>query len=121
MPHHNFEELEIWKRSSRLAVEIIKLAEEIKLYALRDQLTRSAISVPSNIAEGAERNSNKEFIRFLNIALGSCAELRTQLYIANKAQILSKESTNPTIQETKELSAMIHAFIQKLSGLDSGV
>ncbi len=121
MACHNFEELEIWKRSARLAVEIIQLVDAIKLFALRDQMIRSAISVPSNIAEGAERNSDKEFARFLNIALGSCGELRTQIYIASKASILSKEATTPLIQETRELSAMIQAFARKLSSLASDI
>lgn len=121
MARHNFEELEIWKRSARLAVEVIQLVDGLKLFALRDQMIRSAISVPSNIAEGAERNSNKEFVRFLNIALGSCGELRTQICIANKASILAKDSTSPLIQETRELSAMIQAFASKLSSLGSVV
>jgi len=57
---------------------------------MQDQVQRSALSVPSNVAEGYERNSNKEFIRFLNIAKGSSGELRTQLYISRKLEFLTK-------------------------------
>lgn len=81
MPHHNFEELEVWKRACRLSVDVIKLVDGLQLYALKDQMARSVISIASNIAEGAERESEKEFRRFLFIAKASAGELRTQLYI----------------------------------------
>jgi four helix bundle protein len=83
-----FEKLEVWKRGCRLSVEIYKLLRESKEYGFKDQLFRSALSVPSNIAEGYERGSRKEYIRFLNIAKGSCGELRTQLYIGIEAGII---------------------------------
>jgi four helix bundle protein len=116
MAHHHFEELEIWKRSSRLAVNVLILSNKIAIYSLRDQISRSSISVPSNIAEGAERDSDKEFRRFLSIAKGSLAELRTQLYIALKAEILTTEEVTPLIAETRELAAMIQAFRKRLGG-----
>ncbi|MEJ2685452.1 MAG: four helix bundle protein [Candidatus Sulfobium sp.] len=83
-----FEDLEVWKSSYKLAVEIYKRFSNCKDYGLKDQITRSSVSVPSNIAEGFERNSNKEFIRYLYIAKGSCGELRTQLHIAQGLDIL---------------------------------
>lgn len=116
MAHHHFEELEIWKRSSRLAVSVLHLTQNISIYALRDQMSRSSISVPSNIAEGAERDSDKEFRRFLSIAKGSLAELRTQLYISVKAETLTTEQVNPLIAETREIAAMIQAFRKRLGG-----
>jgi four helix bundle protein len=116
MAHHHFEELEIWKRSSRLAVSVLQLTDKISIYALRDQMSRSSISVPSNIAEGAERDSDKEFRRFLSIAKGSLAELRTQLYIAVKVEILTTEEVTSLIAETRELAAMIQAFRKRLGG-----
>ncbi len=116
MAHHHFEELEIWKRSSRLAVSVLFLTNKITIQALRDQMSRSAISVPSNIAEGAERDSDKEFRRFLSIAKGSLAELRIQIYIAVKAEILTTEECTPLIAETREIAAMIQAFRKRLGG-----
>ena len=73
-------------------------------------MTRAAVSVPSNIAEGYERDTNAEFVRFLNIAKGSVAELRTQLYIAKEVGELTAEQTAPLISECKEISAMLYAL-----------
>ena len=113
---HNFEELEVWKRSSRLAVSVLELIDPTKLYALRDQMARCAISVPSNIAEGAERESDREFRRFLAIAKGSAGELRTQLYIGLRAGVFSEEQARPLINEAKEISAMIQGLRKHLGG-----
>jgi four helix bundle protein len=111
---HNFEELEVWKRSARLGVSILQLADSIKLYALRDQMARSAISIASNIAEGSERESDKEFRRFLVIAKGSSAELRTQLYLGQRAGLIPAETVTPLIKEAKEVSSMIQGLMKKL-------
>ena len=113
---HNFEELEVWKRSSRLAVSVLELVDPIKLYALRDQMARSCISIPSNIAEGSERESDKEFRRFLAIAKGSAGELRTQLYIGLRAGIFTEDQARPLIAEVKEISAMIQGLRKSLGG-----
>ena len=116
MPLHHFEDLEVWKRSSRLAVSILELIDPVKLYALRDQMARSCISVPSNIAEGAERESDREFRRFLAIAKGSAGELRTQLYIGIRAGIFDTETATALIQEAKEVSSMIEGLRKRLGG-----
>jgi four helix bundle protein len=116
MPLHDFEDLEVWKRSARLAVSILELIDPVKRYALRDQMARCCISVPSNIAEGAERESDREFRRFLAIAKGSAGELRTQLYIGIKAGIFSTEAATPLIQEAKEIASMIEGLRKRLGG-----
>lgn len=115
MPQHNLEELEVWKRSSRLAVSVLGLSETVKSFPLRDQLVRCSISIPSNTAEGAERESEREFRRFLLIAKGSEGELRTQLYIAQKANLITPEVAGPLIHETKEISSMLHGLIKRIS------
>jgi four helix bundle protein len=74
-------------------------------------MNRAAVSIPSNIAEGAERDSKKEFIHFLNIAKGSAAELRTQIYICEKIGILPQKQTRTFIEETKEISSMLQGLI----------
>ncbi|MBK1833216.1 four helix bundle protein [Roseibacillus ishigakijimensis] len=112
--HHHFEELEVWKRACRLSVEVLSLIEPLKLYALRDQMARSAISIPSNIAEGAERETNKEFRRFLNIAKGSAGELRTQLFIGVRAGYFAADPTKIMINETKEISSMLQGLARSL-------
>ena len=75
-----FENLKVWKRSSRLCANLYKAFSESRDWEFKSQITRSALSIPSNIAEGYERNSTNEYMRFLKIAKGSCGELRTQLY-----------------------------------------
>jgi four helix bundle protein len=111
---HNFEELEVWKRSSRLAVDVYKLIDDIRLYSLRDQMARSCLSIPCNIAEGADRDSDREFRRFLAISKGSAGELRTQLYIGLKAGIFTDEVARPLIDEVKEISSMIEGLRKRL-------
>ena len=82
---------------------------------MQDQVQRAALSVASNVAEGYERNSNKEFIRFLNTAKGSCGELRTQLYISRKLNFLNKTAFDRLIGESKEISAMLHGLSRAVS------
>ena len=102
MAYQSFEDLEVWQRGCRLAVDTIQRFETCRNRSLQDQVQRAALSVPSNVAEGYERNSNKEFIRFLNIAKGSCGELRTQLYISRKLEFLSKRDFERLIAESKK-------------------
>ena len=111
------EDIEVWKRSCRLAVDIYKLTavEEIsKDWSLRDQIRRSSVSIPSNIAEGYERDSNAEFSRFLKIAKGSCGELRTQLYIVKALELIPQEIIDKFLKETIELSSMLQGMITYL-------
>lgn len=103
-----FEDLKIWQQGVELAVNLYKELVDCKDYGLRDQLQRSAVSVPSNIAEGFDRHSNKEFIRYLRIAKSSCAELRTQLIIADRINLFESKAI---IDETIKLSAMIQTLI----------
>ena len=102
-----FEDLEVWKRSAALSADIYKELQELKDFGFKDQITRSGLSIPSNIAEGIDRNSDKETINFLSYAKGSCAELRTQIYIGMKIEYILKEKGNGWISETKDISAML--------------
>ena len=102
-----FEDLDVWKRSAKLSADIYRILHELKDYGYKDQITRSGLSIPSNIAEGIERTSDKETLKFLSYAKGSCGELRTQVYIGMKIGYLSKDKGNQWIVETKEISAMI--------------
>src|SRR5438874_13075312 len=110
MAYQSFEDLEVWQRGCRLTVDIFKAFQRCKEFTLKDQIQRAALSIPSNIAEGAERGSNKDFAHFLNIAKGSCGELRTQLYISRKLDFVRKSSSEKLIAETKELSAMLEGL-----------
>ena len=109
-----FEDMEVWKRSARLLAELYKHFAGINDYGFRDQITRSGLSISSNIAEGSERGSKKDFIRFLQYAKGSCGELRTQIYIGIDIGYISQEKGKSWIQETRELSAMLVGFISSI-------
>ena len=110
----SFENLEVWKKSCRLAVRLYNLLKECRDYGLKDQILRSAVSIPSNIAEGSERNSIPEFKRFINIAKASAAELRTQVYISKEVEIIPKTEGADIIEELKAITKMLQALQNSL-------
>jgi four helix bundle protein len=114
MAYRSFEELDVWKRACRLAVRVYEVLKDCRDFGLKDQMTRSAVSIASNIAEGSERNFLPDYIRFLHIAKGSAAELRTQLYIAHKIGLINKAIQAELIQELKEIAAMLQALASSL-------
>ncbi len=113
-PFVAFEKLQVWKRACRLTVALYRALEHFPDRSLKDQMTRASVSIASNIAEGYERNSPKDFMRFLRIAKGSTGELRTQLYLAQAIGYLSKEQTDPLISECQDISAMLQGFIKSI-------
>lgn len=114
---HNYKNLDIWKKSVVLTIDVVKKIKDVKLplWGLRDQIVRSAISIPSNIAEGSERNSNKDFARFLSISKGSSAELRTQLIILAGIDESYKPFQEKIDIELEEISNMTEGLIKKIS------
>ncbi len=115
MGYGSFEQLEVWQRACRLAVEVCRLLKDCRDWGLKDQMTRAAISIASNIAEGSERGSKADYKRFLYIAKGSAAELRTQVYIAAKlGTVLPEQSAKELIFELKELSNMLYGLIKSI-------
>jgi four helix bundle protein len=114
MAYQSFEKLEVWKRACRLAVDVCRSLAKCTHYALRDQMQRAAISIASNIAEGSERDSRRDFIRYLRISKGSAAELRTQTYIAGRLGLLSNTQTSRFAQECREISAMLQGLIRSM-------
>ncbi len=111
---NSFEDLDVWKAGCRLAVSVTKELNNCRMFALRDQMIRAAISIPSNIAEGSERRTAKDFRYFVHVALGSAAELRTQTYIASSTDIISKEQADQWIAELKSISRMLQALANSL-------
>jgi four helix bundle protein len=109
-----FEDLEVWKRSARLSADLYKYFQLSKDYGFRDQITRSGLSIPSNIAEGYERDGTRDPSKFLTYAKGSCAELRTQIYIGMEAGYIDKKQGSLWVQETMELSRMLFGLIKYL-------
>jgi four helix bundle protein len=112
--YHSFEDLEVWKRGCRLAVEVSRSLSKSLVYLVRDQMQRAALSFPSYIAECSERDSKLDYIRFLRIAKGSAAELRTQCYIADKLEVLKHDDATRFTGECKEIASMLQGLIRAL-------
>jgi four helix bundle protein len=115
---HNLKELKIWNKAIELAVDVYKATSSYpsdERFGLTSQSRRAAVSIPSNIAEGAGRNSKKEFSHFLGIANGSSYELQTQLVISNKLNLLDTNLLNSLLNEIDELQKMNYAFQQTLN------
>ena len=110
----SFEDLEVWKKSCKLVVKLYTWLRDCRDYGLKDQMLRASVSIPSNIAEGSERNSIPDFQRFLNIAKGSAAELRTQVYISQEVKVFSNSNAKKLIQELKSISKMLQALHNSL-------
>jgi four helix bundle protein len=105
-----YRDLKVWQSAMQLAGEVYRLSAKFpkhEIYGLASQIQRSAVSVPSNIAEGHGRNSNKEFHHFLGVALGSLAELETQLILAQQFGYLTEEAINPVLQISDETGKML--------------
>ncbi|MFM2307278.1 MAG: hypothetical protein RLZZ367_1947 [Bacteroidota bacterium] len=114
---HNYRELKIWQRSINVTVDVYKVTSVFPVderYGLTSQVRRAVVSVASNIAEGAGRNTNGEFIHFLGISIGSSFEVVTQLIIAKELQLVSEESIEPILRELDELQKMTYGFIETL-------
>ena len=109
----SFENLDVWKRSARLSATLYKTLKDLGDWGFRDQVTRSGLSIPSNIAEGFERESHAEIARFLLIAKGSAGELITQIYIGIEADYIDKSTGLAWINELKQVSAMLASLIRK--------
>ncbi len=112
-----FEDLGCWQEAASLATEIYEISKEgefSKDFGFRDQLRRAAVSIASNIAEGKERETVNEFIRFLYIAKGSAGELRTQLYIAERIGYLDGKAAQELNGKVERISAMIANLIKAL-------
>ena len=113
----NFQDLRIWQKGIEVVKDIYILTKKYpkeELYGLTYQMRRSAVSIPSNIAEGFRRYHNKEYKQFLYIALGSCAELETQIIIANELGYTNDNSKTEVIEKIKYICRMTVKLINKL-------
>ena len=115
---HNIKELKIWNKAIELTVDVYKATHVFpkeETYGLTSQIRRAAVSIPSNISEGAGRNSKNEFKHFLAIANGSSYELQTQLVISNKLNFLSNEETGSLLNKIDEIQKMNYSFQKTLN------
>lgn len=106
-----FENLEVWQDAIELAARVYELFPDCRDFSFRDQIQRASASVSNNIAEGYERDTNAEFLRFLFIAKGSCGEVRSRAYLARRISLLSVEQSTPLIEDTRRLSRRIARFV----------
>ncbi|MEQ3662412.1 MAG: four helix bundle protein [Flavobacterium sp.] len=112
-----FRELFIWQKSMNLVTKVYTYTNHFpkdEVFGLTSQIRRCSVSIPSNIAEGFGRESNKEYLRFLNISLGSLFELQTQLEIAKNIHYLDDEKFNEIYENTREIERMLVSFINKI-------
>ena len=109
-------DLDVWKESMTLAKEVYRLTKHFpkeETFGLASQMRRAAVSIPSNIAEGAARNSDKEFIQFLHVSLGSLAELETQLLLSRELGLPKDEELNGSVEQIRR---MLPGLIKYLRG-----
>lgn len=113
---HNFQELKIWQKAIEIAEKVYQISTEFppeEKYGLTSQIRRSSVSIASNIAEGAGRNSDKEFNYFLGIANGSANELFTQLVLAYRLDLVKQNKINPLLEELTEIQKMNYSLMQR--------
>jgi four helix bundle protein len=112
-----FRNLLVWQKSMELVTKMYSSTQKFpkeELFGLSSQIRRSAVSIPSNIAEGYGRDSNKEYLRFLNISIGSLFELQTQIEIAKNIMYLNEKDFNDLYEKSRELERMLVSFIRKI-------
>jgi len=107
-----FEDLDVWKRAAALSANIYRRLKDLRDFGFRDQITRSGLSIPSNIAEGFERESQKEALTFLSYAKGSCGELRTQIHIGIQIGYIPPDTGKAWMDESIEIASMIIGLIR---------
>ncbi len=112
-----FKDLFVWQKSVHLVVEIYRVTETFptkEQFSLTSQIRRAAVSIPSNIAEGKQRQTSKEFAQFLYISFGSCAEVFTQLTIARELNYISPDESERIMSELSEIEKMLGSLIRKI-------
>ena len=110
-------DLNLWKWSTTLAIDIYQITKQFpkeEIFGLTSQIRKAAVSVPSNISEGAARGSKNDFIRFLNIAIGSLSELETQMYISKEMGLCSEECWRKIIGDINKIRAQISGLKKQL-------
>jgi four helix bundle protein len=114
MKLQNFEEIEAWKEARLLVKDLYTKFANCRDYAFKDQIQRAGISIMSNIAEGFERNTNKEFINFLSIARGSCAEVKSLIYTAIDIGYVDENSFKSIHGRINKVNGLLNGFISYL-------
>ena len=109
-----FEDLLVWQKSQDFSVLVYANFRDLKDFSFRDQITRASVSISNNIAEGFERRTNPDFIRFLYIAASSNSEVRSMLYLAERLGYLNGNQSKDLIKKSNEVSKMLYGLIQSM-------
>ncbi|MBC7382140.1 MAG: four helix bundle protein [Bacteroidia bacterium] len=115
MKIQKFEDIIAWQKGQDLAVDIYKLFNISRDFGFRDQIQRASVSISNNIAEGFDRMSDKQFVWFLYIALASCSEVKSMLYLSERLNYLNSEQTLLLVDKCNEVSKIIRGLIKSLS------
>lgn len=115
MTIQKFEDIVAWQKSQDYAFEIYKLFDRHKDYGFRDQICRAVVSISNNIAEGFDRSSDADFRRFLFIAISSCSEVKSMIYLAERLEYINNSQKSILINNGNEISKLIRGFIKVLS------
>lgn len=114
MAIQKFEDIVAWQKAQDLAVEIYKIFRPSKDFGFRDQICKAAVSISNNIAEGFERSSDADFLRFLYIAVGSCSETRSMLYLAHRLEYINETEREHLLIRTNEISKILYGLIKSI-------
>ncbi|MFH0759421.1 MAG: four helix bundle protein [Bacteroidota bacterium] len=114
MGFNRFEEILVWQKAKDLSVSLYRIFEESRDFGFRDQIQRASVSIMNNIAEGFERQTNREFRQFLYVAKGSCAEVRSMLYLATELTYLKKTESEDIMNNAIEISKMLTGLINSI-------
>lgn len=114
MGFNRFEEILVWQKAKDLSVSLYRAFEESRDFGFRDQIQRASVSIMNNIAEGFERQTNREFRQFLYVAKGSCAEVRSMLYLATALTYLKETESEDIMNNAIEISKMLTGLINSI-------
>jgi four helix bundle protein len=115
MKFYQFEEILAWQKAQDLAVLIYKEFSNVIDFGYKNQIQNAVVSISNNIAEGFDRMSDREFVRFLYISLGSCSEVKSMLYFGNRLSYLDESSSKMLIERANEVARIIRGLIKSLS------
>ncbi len=115
MKIEKFEDIIAWQKTQDFAVRIYAAFDKIKDFGFKNQICRAVVSISNNIAEGFDRSSDAEFAKFLYIALASCSEVRSMLYLAARLNYITPDNKNKMLKQSNEISKIIRGLIKSLS------
>lgn len=114
MAIQKFEDIMAWQKAQDLAVDVYCICKNLKDFGFKDQICRAVVSISNNIAEGFDRSSDADFSRFLYIAIGSCSEVKSMLYLAERLGYINAESKSIYVAKADEISKIIRGLIKSL-------